>query len=468
MYMYNITRTWSAAAAADLRQISDTLRRDTVVDVAMDPCVMIQDLERMKQDIEQLQGALFNQSNTAAGAAPPEDLERRDPSRTRSQRKRECIDAAAAGDLTRLKRAHENGPRGAHGTRPWDMLTFNAAVKGGHLECMKYLREKGCPWDENPRTLARGPCAVAARGGHLECLKYLYENGCPWGWHTCRAAAESGQLECLKYLHEKGCAWDRRACNAAVEGGHLECLKYLRENGCRVSADACSEAAQRGHLECLKYLHENGGRAGDDIVCQVAAGNGRLECLKYAHENGCPWDKWTCEAAASNDHLECLKYAHENECPWDKWTCEAAVRDGHLECLKYAHENGCPWDEDTCQAAAFWGHLECLKYLHENECPWNSSTCLAAANGGHLECLKYAHENGCPMFGDDVRAEIMRRQLDGAMRSYLDSIRPRCPIESVMATLDEVKELIPDGKYIKMSNELMHAHREKKRRRPNQ
>ena len=72
------------------------------------------------------------------------------------------------------------------------------------------------------------------------------------------------------------------------------------------------------------------------------------------------------------------------------------------------------------------------------------------------------------MFGDDVRAVIMRGQLDGAVRSYLDSIRPRCPIESVMATLDEVKELIPDGKYIEMSNELMHAHREKKRRRPNQ
>ena len=82
---------------------------------------------------------------------------------------------------------------------------------------------------------------------------------------------------------------------------------------------------------------------------------------------------------------------------------------------------------------------------------------------GHLECLKYAHENGCPMFGDDVRAEIMRGPIDGAMRSYLDSIRPRCPIESVMATLDEVATLIPDQKYKDMADGLQQLHREKER-----
>ena len=43
-----------------------------------------------------------------------------------------------------------------------------------HLECLQYLRERGCPWDE--RT-----CSSAAKNGHLECLKYLYENGCPRG-----------------------------------------------------------------------------------------------------------------------------------------------------------------------------------------------------------------------------------------------------------------------------------------------
>ena len=106
----------------------------------------------------------------------------------------------------------------------------------------------------------------------------------------------------------------------------------------------------------------------------------------------------------------------------------------------------------------------------------------AAAECGDLECLKYAHENGCPMFGDDRYHEIMQLyeniQRGGyraaphrdAVRSYLESIRGPigCPIEFVMAKLDEVATNIPEQTYIEMSRALMRAHREKKRRRPNQ
>ena len=78
------------------------------------------------------------------------------------------------------------------------------------------------------------------------------------------------------------------------------------------------------------------------------------------------------------------------------------------------------------------------------------------------------------MFGDDRFDDIMQLVDDlddaDAVRSYLESIRGSigCPIESVMAKLDEVKTNIPEQTYIEMSNELMRARREKKRRRPNQ
>ena len=39
-------------------------------------------------------------------------------------------------------------------------------------------------------------------------------------------------MECLKYLHEHGCVWDESACEAAALGGHSECLKYLHTHGC--------------------------------------------------------------------------------------------------------------------------------------------------------------------------------------------------------------------------------------------
>ena len=47
------------------------------------------------------------------------------------------------------------------------------AARNGHLECIKYLRENGCPWDEET-------CSSAAFYGHLDCLQYAYENGCPY------------------------------------------------------------------------------------------------------------------------------------------------------------------------------------------------------------------------------------------------------------------------------------------------
>jgi hypothetical protein len=86
------------------------------------------------------------------------------------------------------------------------------------------------------------------------------------------------------------------------------------------------------------------------------------------------------------------------------------------------------------------------------------------------------------MFGDDRYREFMQlyenMQPGGyraaprrdAVRSYLESILGPigCPIESVMATLDEVKTHIPNQKYIEMCDALLRAHREKKRQRPNQ
>ena len=74
-------------------------------------------------------------------------------------------------------------------------------------------------------------CFYAASNGHLECLKYAHEHGCPWDEYTCSFAAGYGHLECLKYAHEHGCPWDYWTCDKAAEKGHLECLKYACAHG---------------------------------------------------------------------------------------------------------------------------------------------------------------------------------------------------------------------------------------------
>ena len=212
---------------------------------------------------------------------------------------------------------------------------------------------------------------------------------------VCRAAASHGHLEALRWLRARGCPWGQTASSSAAGAGHLEVLRYLHENGCEWNEYTCSGAAKCGHLEVLRYLHDHGCPWGEQ-TCSAAALTGHLEVLRYAHEHGCPWDKETCMYAAGGGHLEVLRYAHEHGCPWNKETCIGAAEGGHREVLRYAHERGCRWDINTCMFAAHGGHLEVLRYAHEHGCPWDSTTCVCAAAGGHLEVLRYAREHGCP------------------------------------------------------------------------
>ena len=238
----------------------------------------------------------------------------------------------------------------------------------------------------------------------------------------------------------------------------------------------------------MRCQHDVGG---EDPYCpeiDSAAGDGNLRRLQRLHENGCPWDDWACSEAAEHGHLECLKYLHENGCPWDADTCTRAAEHGQLECLKYLHENGYPWDARTCIRAAEQGHLECLKYLHENGCPWNAYTCTYAAAYGQLECLKYAYEHGCPCDEEimlrlefktainilqelhevipNETCEIANQNLqalyscDIVRDAELGEIREitianmahrRLLVFKTMTALDEVRETIPNGLYVRMS-----------------
>ena len=71
--------------------------------------------------------------------------------------------------------------------------------ESGHLSCLKWARENGCPWNELT-------CKSAASGGHLSCcLQWARENGCPWDIDTYRKAQSCGNSEVLKYVIYQGC-----------------------------------------------------------------------------------------------------------------------------------------------------------------------------------------------------------------------------------------------------------------------
>jgi hypothetical protein len=78
--------------------------------------------------------------------------------------------------------------------------TFYSA-KYGHLDCLKYLHQKGYPW--HPDTTY-----IAVWLGHLDCLKYLHEQGCPWHIDTVSNAAKSGNIDCALYASKNGAPYD--------------------------------------------------------------------------------------------------------------------------------------------------------------------------------------------------------------------------------------------------------------------
>jgi|688.fasta_scaffold41578_2 hypothetical protein len=173
----------------------------------------------------------------------------------------------------------------------------DAAFKG-HLECLKYLHENGCPWDENV-------CSNAAYNGHLECLKYLHENECPWDENICSNAAYNGHLECLKYLHENGCPWDERTCSNAVMNGNLECLKYAVINECSWDKEKCLKLAiERNQEQSINFI-QNFNTIKDQVAdnllisstCDICLIN--KKCVAYqpcGHVSSC----WSCAVEMKN------------------------------------------------------------------------------------------------------------------------------------------------------------------------
>jgi len=49
---------------------------------------------------------------------------------------------------------------------------FEPAIQNGQLEVVKWLHQRGCPWDGNER-------GYASKYNQLEILQYLHENRCP-------------------------------------------------------------------------------------------------------------------------------------------------------------------------------------------------------------------------------------------------------------------------------------------------
>ena len=103
----------------------------------------------------------------------------------------------------------------------------------------------------------------AAYDGNLELLKWLRAKGCPWNEKTCECAAMQGQYRCLVYAHKNGCPCGQKTCYEAAYACH-RCLRYLRQNGCPWTAEARDHAVQRGYADTFGNLVEADDDSDDD------------------------------------------------------------------------------------------------------------------------------------------------------------------------------------------------------------
>ena len=162
--------------------------------------------------------------------------------------KRVLYVAAWNGYLEVFEKYWSQGPQKKL-SKLWDEHTCSWAAFHGHLEVIKWLRAKGCPW-------GIAASANAAYSGHLEVLQWMRAQGppCPWDSYVCYYAAEHGHLDVLRWARSQGCPWDGRAPRAAALWGHLKVLKWLIKEGCPYGKSKCRRAAVKGGERARKVL----------------------------------------------------------------------------------------------------------------------------------------------------------------------------------------------------------------------
>jgi hypothetical protein len=71
---------------------------------------------------------------------------------------------------------------------------------------------------------------LAAFGGHLAVLRWLRAKGCSWDQHTCTDAVMSGHFDVLQWAVANGCPWDRAAClESASYSGDEDLMAWIAE-----------------------------------------------------------------------------------------------------------------------------------------------------------------------------------------------------------------------------------------------
>ena len=161
----------------------------------------------------------------------------------------ELHEAAAAGNLSRVKEIVEEKPELAKGYSPDGFPVMALAAAFGHEDVARYLHGKGAGINA-VATNGTGYTALtgAVAGSHDSIAKWLAENGANVNYRYAKGhsplleAAANGRIDIVRTLAAYGADLHARtdagknALNFAEERGHKEVAEFLVAQGC-TSAD---------------------------------------------------------------------------------------------------------------------------------------------------------------------------------------------------------------------------------------
>ena len=353
--------------------------------------------------------------------------------------KRVLYVAAGHGYLQVFEKYWSQGPQEKL-SKLWDEHTCSWAAFHGHLEVIKWLRAKECPW-------GIAASANAAYSGHLEVLQWMRAQGppCPWDSYVCYYAAGNGHLEVLRWARSQGCPWHEDVPFIAARCGHLEVLVWLmnevveqkkrRREG--TDTEPASVKALRQEIEGLKLKIAKveagcqapqekdkevklptelwaiiAGKLDKNDVCSFALVSKQLrEAQVRAGRELVTKPYWKRDGWLSSMYIFtedwCAYWSrkfnvHHTDPELIKRVLYIAARHGYLQVFEKYWSQGPQeklsklWDDQTCGWAARGGHLEVLKWLRAKGCPCGTLTSCWAAQGGRLEVMKWLRAKGCP------------------------------------------------------------------------
>lgn len=324
-------------------------------------------------------------------------------------------------------------------------LAVETAVKRGHLEILRWLRDNRC--DINWKS---GSILEAVDGSHLDVAKWLYSvTGYEAGsWII--PAAKSGNLDMVRWVvgfKKTSLSKKRQALEVAADHGHIGIVKWLLNhtelNSQRVNlsgllkpgsidtvdvvlkhqgnvcprtwvralenAIATGQQAWVEHLLALEFIAEYF----QDLSYPLehAAYNGHLGILIWLESRGvATFTSTIMNSAALGGNLDILQWLHEKSCTGcTESGVTGAAQNGHLAVLQWLNDhNSMGFTTAAMDSAAANNHLEVVKWLHKNRREGCTTRAMDhAAAGGHLDMVKWIHNNrseGCTVNAMDFAA----------------------------------------------------------------